>query len=105
MAGTSYRGPLSPLSAEQTALRDELRRHVEELAREIGERNVFKPAQLAAATAYIETTVANAGHTVARQTFKAGGETCHNLEIVIPGTTRRDEMILVRRARCVSSRS
>src|SRR5438093_1412864 len=71
MPGTSYRGPLPPLSDEQTTLRNELRWHVENLAREIGERNVFKSAQLTAAADYIETVLASAGHTVARQTFKA----------------------------------
>ena len=43
MPGKSFRGPLPPLTAEQTALRDELRGHVQMLAGEIGERNVYLP--------------------------------------------------------------
>jgi len=95
MPGKSYRGPLPPLSVEQTALRDELRRHVEKLAGEIGERNVYIPKKLNAAADYLETMLAVSGQTVSRQTFKASGEMCHNVEIEIPGTTRRNEIVLV----------
>jgi Zn-dependent M28 family amino/carboxypeptidase len=95
MPGKSHRGPLPPLNADQTALRDELRRHVEKLAGEIGERNVFAPKKLNAAVAYIEGSLARAGHEVSRQSFTASGEPCHNLEIEIPGATRRDEIVLI----------
>src|SRR5688572_17230800 len=67
MPGKGFRGPLPPLTADQTVLRDELRRHVEKLAGEIGERNVYLPKKLAAAADYIEATLTNAGHQVSRQ--------------------------------------
>ncbi len=95
MPGNSFCGSLPPLNAEQTALRDELRRHVEKFAGEIGERNVFQPKRLNAAADYIETSLANAGYQVSRQSYEASGELCHNLEIEIPGSARRDEIILV----------
>jgi len=95
MPGNSFCGSLPPLNVEQTALRDELRHHVEKLAGEIGERNVFQPKGLNAAADYIETGLANAGHQVSRQSYQASGELCHNLEIEIPGSARRDEIILV----------
>jgi len=95
MPGKNFRGPLPVLNAEQTALRDELHRHVEKLAGEIGERNIFRAKKLAAAADYIEATLAESGHEVSRQSFKAGGESCHNLEIEITGSTRRNEIILV----------
>src|SRR4051794_36160131 len=78
MPGKSFRGPLPPLNPAQTALRDELRRQVEKLAGEIGERNVYLPKKLAAAADYIEATFTNAGYTVSRQSFQASGELCHN---------------------------
>src|SRR6185295_6132060 len=87
MPGKSFRGPLPPLTAEQTALRDELRRHVEKLAGEIGERNVYLPKKLATAADYIEATFTNAGHSVSRQSYVASGETCHNLEVEIRGAS------------------
>ena len=91
----SFRGPLPPLTSEQTALRDELRRHVEKLAGEIGERNVFKPANLKAAADYIQASLTSAGHEVARQSFKASSEVCDNLEVEIAGTTNPNEIIVI----------
>jgi Zn-dependent M28 family amino/carboxypeptidase len=95
MPGKSFRGPLPPLTAEQTALRDELRRHVLKLAGEIGERNVYLPKELAAAADYIEAALTNAGHRVSRQGFTAMGELCQNLEVEIRGTTRPEEIVVV----------
>jgi len=91
----SFRGPLPPLTTEQTALRDELRRHVLKLAGEIGERNVFQPKKLNAAADYLEAVLAEAGLQVSRQSYEASGEPCHNLEIEIPGSARRDEIVLI----------
>ena len=91
----NFRGPLPPLPLEQTTLRDELRRHVEKLAGEIGERNVFKPAQLNAAVDYIETALVRAGHNVSRQSFKASGELCYNLEVAVSGVTRSNEIVVI----------
>ena len=49
MPGRSFSGPLPPLTAEEAALRDRLRRQVEKLGGEIGERTVYRPEKLAAA--------------------------------------------------------
>ena len=95
MPGKSFRGPLPPLSAVQTALRDETRRHVEKLAGEIGERNVYVQKKLAAAADYVEATFTKAGHVVSRQSFQAKGELCQNLEIEIRGITKPGEIVLI----------
>ena len=95
MPGKSFRGPLPALSAEQGALRDELRRHVQILAGEIGERSLFQPKKLDAAADYVEVALAAGGHKVSRQSFRASGELCHNLEIEIPGSAQPDEIILI----------
>ena len=95
MPSKSFHGPLPPLTPVQTALRDELRGHVEKLAVEIGERNVFKPAKLKAAANYIQASLTSDGYQVTRQSFKASGEVCDNLEVEIPGTTRRNEIIVI----------
>ncbi len=95
MPGKSFHGPLPALSTNETALREELRRHVDRLADKIGERNVFMPATLAVAAKYIESTFTKAGYTVERQSFKAGGENCDNLVAEIAGAQRRGEIIVI----------
>jgi Zn-dependent M28 family amino/carboxypeptidase len=91
----SFHGPLPVLSPAQTDLREELRQHVKKLAGDIGERNVFLPKQLAAAADYIEATLRDTGNTVSSQSYQAGGELCQNLEIEIPGTTLRGEIVVI----------
>ena len=91
----SHRGPLPALTEEQITLTNLLRRDVEKLASEIGERNVFKPHGLRAATAYVEREFVRAGYKVIRQSYQAHGEPCHNLEVEIPGRTRGGEIVVV----------
>ena len=54
--GKSHSGPLPPLSDEQTALRDNLRRHVVAVASR--EHNLWHIEALEAAERYIEQTLA-----------------------------------------------
>jgi hypothetical protein len=91
----SFRGPLPPLTSEQAALREELQRDVQKLAGDIGERNTFTPSALHAAADYIEARFTNAGLAVTRQSFTAMGERCDNLITEIPGSTRRQEIVVV----------
>lgn len=65
------------------------------LAEEIGERNVWRPAALAAAEAYIEKQWRAQGHAVAAQRYAVEGVDSANLEVSIPGTTRPAEIIVV----------
>ena len=95
MPGKSFSGRLKPLRAEETELRDQLRRHVEMLADRIGQRNVFQPQALAAAADYIESSFADAGLTPMRQSYQVAGETCSNIEVELPGRERPDEIIVI----------
>ncbi|OGK98427.1 MAG: aminopeptidase [Candidatus Rokubacteria bacterium RIFCSPHIGHO2_12_FULL_73_22] len=72
-----------------------LRAHVEALAGAIGERNVFRPAALAAAAEFIEGVWAAQGHRVSRQTYELRGVACANLEVEHRGAERPDELVLV----------
>jgi hypothetical protein len=90
----SFRGPLPPLDAEQIWLRDHLKRDVQKLAGEIGERNVSNPKALHAAANFIATSFAEAGLAVTRQKFYANEE-CENLIAEIPGTKRRTEIVVI----------
>jgi Zn-dependent M28 family amino/carboxypeptidase len=71
-----------------------LRRHVEVLAGEIGERNVRRPEKLAAAERYIAREWSEQGYEVAAQRYVAAGVDCANLEVLIPGATLPEEIIV-----------
>ena len=78
-----------------TADAEILKKHVHALAAEIGERNVWRPAALAAAEAYIEGQWRAQGHAVAAQRYAVEGVDSANLEVSIPGTMRPAEIIVV----------
>jgi Zn-dependent M28 family amino/carboxypeptidase len=94
MPGSSWSNPLPPLTGEQQLIRDNLKRHVEELAGRIGERNVWRPAALAAAAGYIRKALEAAGYAVNVQPFASRGLTVNNLEAVLPGQTAADVSIV-----------
>ena len=75
-------------------LEQRLRRHVERLAGEIGERNVWRPQALRAAADYIEAELSAQGHAVQAQSYEARGVRCRNLEVVVPGGARASEIVL-----------
>lgn len=95
MPRRSFRGPLPALTSAEAAVRDELQRHVQTLAGDIGERNVYRPKQFRAAADYIEQNFRDAGLTVSRQSFTVMGEKCDNLIIEIPGSTRTNEIVII----------
>ncbi|MHC4933041.1 MAG: aminopeptidase, partial [Planctomycetota bacterium] len=69
MPGRSHKGPLPPLTADETASRERLRGHIHTLAVEIGERNVWVPRALARTETYIESRMKALGYAPARQEF------------------------------------
>lgn len=95
MPGESYRAAPSPLTAEEAALRDRLREHVQVLAGEIGERNYWAPEALRAAADYIEQTFQEAGHEVFRQGIPTREKVFHNIEVRIPGADPQQEILVV----------
>lgn len=95
MPGTSYRGPLPPLSAEEDGLRARLETHVQVLAGRIGERNVWRYTALRAAAEYIRTAFAASGYAVAAQEFAVSGHVVSNLEVVLPGTRRAAPALII----------
>jgi hypothetical protein len=95
MPGKSHRGPLAPLSDQEQALAAELRRDVETLALQIGERNIWNPAEMRRAADYLESELERAGWTVARHAYQHQGETWHTIEAEIRGSENPDEIVLV----------
>jgi hypothetical protein len=86
MPGTSYRGPLPPLTAEEQALVPLLRRHIEAIASR--EHNVARYDELEKSARYIEAMLESYGYAVNRQSFDADDyvsdtRTVRNIEVVI----------------------
>src|SRR5512145_124771 len=75
-------------------LEQRLQLHVEKLASEIGERNVWRPKALYAAADYIRDTWSQLGYEVHAQGYDAGGVWSENLEIEIRGGKRASEIVL-----------
>jgi Zn-dependent M28 family amino/carboxypeptidase len=95
MPGSSWSGPLPPLTGKEQLIHDNLKRHVGELAGRIGERNVWRPEALADAAGYIRKTLEDAGYAVSVQPFTSRGLTVNNLEAILPGHTAADEIIVI----------
>lgn len=81
-------------AAVSVSLASRLRRHVERLAGEIGERHVLRPAALHAAERYVAEALRALGYEVRRQSYEAQGVDCANLEVAIEGTTRAAGIVL-----------
>ena len=85
--------PVLAAAADVSEVR--LRAHVETLAGEIGERNVWRPKALAAAEAYIRRTFEAQGFRVNVQEIDYEGRRVANLEVERRGSTRPQEIIVV----------
>src|SRR5437868_3720785 len=88
MPGKNIAGAAA-LSGDEVRLREELRADVHTLAGEIGERNMMRYSQLLAAADFIETSFARAGLQPRRDSYELHGGACHNIEVEIPGSSRR----------------
>jgi hypothetical protein len=77
-----------PTAAAETSRADlagRLARHVQRLAEDIGERNVWRPAAMHAAAGYIRDEWAAQGYAVREQSYEVGGLRCANLEVAVAG--------------------
>jgi hypothetical protein len=96
MPGKSHRGPLPPGDERLRSLAGELRRHVDQLATHIGERNVLRrPRALAQAADYVEGEWKKAGYKPQRQAYDVSGTRCCNLDAELRGTVRPDEIVII----------
>jgi Zn-dependent M28 family amino/carboxypeptidase len=69
--------------------------HVERLARDIGERNVFVHETLQRAAIYIEDQWRASGYSVEREEFDVGETRCANLVATSKGAARQSEILLL----------
>ncbi len=91
--GTSYSGPLKPLSDEERLLADNLRRHVVAIASR--EHNVWRMPAYEEAAQHIERTLAGLGYAVAVQRYLSGDAEVRNIEVEVKGAARASEIIIV----------
>ncbi len=95
MPNKTYAGSLQPLTNEQCAIRNAIRYNIEQLAGEIGERNIQQYANLCAAADFIQLSFEQAGYEVKRQSYEVAGRTCYNIEVEISGSEQANEIVIV----------
>lgn len=95
MPGKTYTGPLPALTNEELNVRDQMRKDVEHLATEIGERNVHQYANLCAAADFIHNSFKQVGYEPKKQNYEVSGKTCSNIEVEITGNKKADEIIII----------
>ena len=81
--------------ATETELVQRLRDHVQVLAGEIGERNIFAHANLERAAAYIQGQFEASRYAVESQSYTVGGRTHRNLIVSRPGRSTQEEQIVL----------
>jgi Zn-dependent M28 family amino/carboxypeptidase len=87
--------PLPPLSSAEACLRDQLRAHVERLAGEIGERNLWHYPALLAAAEYIASSFEALGYRPVDESFRSRGKPVRNIVAEKRGGGRAEEILLV----------
>ena len=87
--------PLNDRPPEDQSSPARLEEHVRFLAAEIGERNIWRPEQLALAAEYIKNTWAKQGYTVKEQEYTVEGLAVQNLEIELPGSRQPEKIIII----------
>jgi len=95
MPGRTASDDLPPLTDLERELEGRLRGHVQALAGDIGERNVFRADRLESAAEHLEATLGALGGRVERQTFEAPGVAVRNLEVQHTGRSRPGEIGVV----------
>ena len=99
MPGKSHSGAAAPLTQREVMLRDSLRRDVEKLAGEIGERNLVRYEALTAAATYLEQGLTDAGYKVERNEFEAatprGPRSTCNLIAELKGNKRPEQIVVM----------
>lgn len=95
MPGASYRGPLNPLTDGEREICHQMRRHVEVLAGEIGERNLWRTAELEAAAKYIGDQLMASDYVVREHPHVVWDRTVKNLDVELTGRARPSEIVVV----------
>ena len=95
MPGKTFQGALPALTDDEKQTVERLKKHVEKLAGEIGDRNLARPKALKLAEDYIAAEFAACGYTVQRHSFQVDGQTASNLVVEIKGSKQPEEILVV----------
>lgn len=95
MPGHSHRGPLPPATDAQIALAAELQHDVEHLSAEIGSRSIFYQRKLAEAAVWLRDELERAGYADVTEYPVERGSASPSFEVVLPGASRPDEIIVI----------
>ncbi|MBX3386997.1 MAG: M28 family peptidase [Phycisphaeraceae bacterium] len=101
MPGRSFEGGLDPPTAREQALAETLKKHVYILADatggvvRVGNRSTFWPRRFAEAALYIDTQLEGYGFAERHEYFCERGAPVPNFEVIVPGTSRPSEIIVV----------
>lgn len=95
MPSKSYSGSFQSLSKVESELRSRLENHVTHLALQIGERNVWRYAELEAAATYIHDSFRELGYLPDIQAYASQGKTVKNIAIERIGNTLPQEIVVV----------
>jgi Zn-dependent M28 family amino/carboxypeptidase len=79
----------------KSELRVRLQSHVNALAVEVGERNIWRSDALMSAASYVRRCLESAQYEVRPQTYAVENISVENLEVELPGTGRADELVII----------
>jgi len=82
----SYKGPLKPLSDEESQLANRLSAHVAYLSETVGERCLSRPGSLQTVTEYLRDTLKQAGYAATDHTYSIEGHAVSNIEVSLVGS-------------------
>jgi hypothetical protein len=95
MPGRSCRGPDTCLTGADQLLLERLQGHVCTLAETVGERHLWRFANLEAAASYIDTSLTEIGYEVTAQEYVVEGKWVRNLQAEIAGAAAAEEIVLI----------
>lgn len=96
LPGAAYVGPVAVPTSVNKELQANLRRHVQALAGDIGERNRARPQAYRRAEEYIIASFQRAGYSPKLlQERRIGEGSVHNVEVELPGTERPGEFLVI----------
>jgi hypothetical protein len=91
----AHGAPVKPLTEREQKLEGQLRHDVQQLSKEIGERNTDKKWELASAADYVAGELEAAGYKLDRQGFEVGEVLAQNLGVELPGAELGHEIVIV----------
>jgi hypothetical protein len=91
----SFKGPLPPLSREQSELAARLSEDVRVLSTTIGERSIPRTGSLEATSEYLRMNLRQAGYTAVEERYSAGGQGVSNIEASLIGSDPANGTIVV----------